>query len=166
MSCGFLDHLTQIIYKGWDSKYFKLRYLRSKIEQLLSLKTKFFLSFLQFKNVKTILNLQAVAYSAHICNLCFLNANLYYAFMLSSFSHVQLFVTISTVAFQAPLSMGFSWQEYWIGAPYPPPHHLPDPGIKPASLTSPILVFRFFTSGATWEACSMVSLLPNETASS
>ena len=35
-----------------------------------------------------------------------------------------------TVAHQAPLSMGFSRQEYWSGLPFPPPEDLPDPGIK------------------------------------
>ena len=38
-----------------------------------------------------------------------------------------------TVAHQAPLSMGFSRQEYWRGYPFPSPGHLPDPGIEPAS---------------------------------
>ena len=33
------------------------------------------------------------------------------------------------------LSMGFSWQEYWSGVPFPPPRDLPDPGIEPASLS-------------------------------
>ena len=37
-------------------------------------------------------------------------------------------------AHQAPLSMGFSRQEYWSGLPCPPPRDPPDPGIKPASL--------------------------------
>ena len=40
---------------------------------------------------------------------------------------------------QAPLSMGFSWQEYWSGLPCPPAGELPDPGIKPASPEAPIL---------------------------
>ncbi|KAM9681228.1 cilia- and flagella-associated protein 100 isoform 3-T4 [Dama dama] len=44
-----------------------------------------------------------------------------------------------TAARQAPLSMGFSRQEYWSRLPFPPPGDLPDPGIKPASLTSPAL---------------------------
>ena len=35
-----------------------------------------------------------------------------------------------TVAYQAPLSMGFSRQEYWSGLPFPSPVDLPDPGIK------------------------------------
>ena len=40
--------------------------------------------------------------------------------MLSCFSHVQLFVTPGTIALHAPLSMGFSRQEYWNGLPFPP----------------------------------------------
>ena len=44
-----------------------------------------------------------------------------------------------TVAHQAPLSMGFSRQEYWSGLPFPPPEDLPNPGIKPISLASPAL---------------------------
>ena len=51
-----------------------------------------------------------------------------------SFQSVQLFVTLCTVACQAPLSMGFSKQEYWNGLPCPYPGDLPDPGIKPTSL--------------------------------
>ena len=38
-----------------------------------------------------------------------------------------------TVACQAPLSMGFSRQEYWSGLPFPSPWYLPYPGIKPTS---------------------------------
>ena len=51
--------------------------------------------------------------------------------MLSLFSRVQLFVTLWSVAHQAPLSMGFSRQEHWSGLPCPPPGDLPDPGVKP-----------------------------------
>ena len=48
-----------------------------------------------------------------------------------------LLVTPWTVAHQAPLSMGFSRQEYWSGLPDPPlPGDLPDPGIEPMSLMS------------------------------
>ena len=36
-----------------------------------------------------------------------------------------------TVACQAPLSMGFSRQQYWSGSPFPSPGDLPDPGIEP-----------------------------------
>ena len=42
-------------------------------------------------------------------------------------------VTPITVAHQAPLSMGFSRQEYWSGLPFPSPGDLPHPGIKPRS---------------------------------
>ena len=48
-------------------------------------------------------------------------------------SLVRLFATSWTVALQAPLSMGFSRQEYWSGLPCPPPGDLPDPKIKPRS---------------------------------
>ena len=44
-------------------------------------------------------------------------------------SRVPLCETPQTVARQAPLSMGFSRQEYWSGLPFPPPGDLPDPGI-------------------------------------
>ena len=57
-----------------------------------------------------------------------------------------------TTACQAPLSMGFSRQEYWSGLPCPPPGDLPDSGIKFASLTSPELAGELFTISATWEA--------------
>ena len=56
-----------------------------------------------------------------------------HACMLSCFSHVQLFVTLWTVARQAPLSMGFSRQEYWRRLPCLLPGDLPDPGIEPRS---------------------------------
>ena len=46
---------------------------------------------------------------------------------------VSSFATPWTVAFQDPLSMGFSRQEHWSGLPFPSPGDLPDPGIKPSS---------------------------------
>ena len=52
---------------------------------------------------------------------------------VKSLSCVQLFVTPWTVAYQAPPSMGFSWQEYWSGLPFPSPGDLPNPGIEPGS---------------------------------
>ena len=71
--------------------------------------------------------------------------------MLSPFSHVQLFVTLWTVALQTPLSMGFSRPEYPTGLPYPPSGDLPDSTIKPVSLMSPALAGGFFTTRTTWE---------------
>ena len=69
---------------------------------------------------------------------------------VKSFSCVQLCDPI-TVACQAPLSMGFSGQEYWSGLPCPSPGDLPNPGIEPAS---PALAGGFFTTSTTWESHS------------
>ena len=52
---------------------------------------------------------------------------------VKSLSRVRLFVTTWTVAHQAPLSMGFSRQEYCSGLPFPSPGDLPDPGIEPVA---------------------------------
>ena len=54
-----------------------------------------------------------------------------------------------TAAHQAPLSMGFSRQEYWSRLPCPPPGDLPYPGIKPMSATSPALTGELFTTNST-----------------
>ena len=61
----------------------------------------------------------------------------------SPFSCIQLFATPWTVAHQAPLSLGFSTQEYWSGLPCLSPGDLSDPGIEPVS---PVLAGRFFTA--------------------
>ena len=69
-------------------------------------------------------------------------------------SHILLFATLSTVAHQAPLSMGFPRQEYWSGLTFPSPGDLPNPGIKP---TSPALEGGFFTTeppGKAYEKCT------------
>ena len=57
--------------------------------------------------------------------------------------------TLWAVAQQAPLSMGFSRQEYWSELPCPSPGDLPDTGIELTYLTSPALVGRFFTTRVT-----------------
>ena len=49
-----------------------------------------------------------------------------------------------TVAHQAPLSMGFSRQEYWSELPFPPPQDVPDPEFEPASPVSPALQANTF----------------------
>ena len=54
--------------------------------------------------------------------------------MLSHFSHVP-----STIARQAPLSLGFPRQEYWSGLPFPPRGDLLNSKIKPASPMTPAL---------------------------
>ena len=58
-------------------------------------------------------------------------------------SHVQPLGTPWTVTHQAPLSIGFSRQEYWSGLPFSSPGDLPDPEIEP---TSPAWAGRFFTT--------------------
>ena len=61
---------------------------------------------------------------------------------VKSLSRVRLLVTPWTATYQAPLSTGFSRQEYWSGLPLPSPGDLPDPKIEPAS---PALTGEFFT---------------------
>ena len=67
--------------------------------------------------------------------------------MLSHISQVQLYETLWTGAPWAPLSMGFSRQEYWSKLPCPPPRDFPHPGIEPTSLMSPALASRLFPTG-------------------
>ena len=69
-----------------------------------------------------------------------------YCAVLNCFSCVWLFVTLWTIACQAPLSMGFSRQEYQNGLPCPPQGDLPDPRIEFVSLKSPALAGGFFTT--------------------
>ena len=62
-------------------------------------------------------------------------SKLYVKVKVKLLSHVRLFATPWTVAYQAFLSMGFSRQEYWSGLLFPSPGDLPDPGIEPRSPT-------------------------------
>ena len=86
--------------------------------------------------------------------------------MLSRSSHVHFFSTLWAVAHQAPLSMGFSSQEYWTRLPYSPPGDLPEPRIEPTPLLSPALAGRLFTTSATWEAHNNVHKFQNNYAES
>ena len=74
-----------------------------------------------------------------------------YSCVLNCFSYVQLCEALWTVAYQAPLSMGFSRQEYCSGLPCPSPEELTYPGIEPMSLA---LAGGFFTTSATWKTPS------------
>ena len=67
-------------------------------------------------------------------------------------SHVLLLATPWTIACWAPLSMDLFRQKYWSKLPFPTLGDLPNPGIEPASLTSPALAGGFFTTSTTWEA--------------
>ena len=75
---------------------------------------------------------------------------------VKSLSCVRLFATPWTVAHKAPLSMGFSRQEYWSGLPFPSPGDLPDPGIEHRS---PALQADALTSEPPGNAVSWVLLL-------
>ena len=71
--------------------------------------------------------------------------------MLLHFTGVWLFATKWTVACKAPLSMGFSRQEYWSGLPCPPLGDLPDPGVESGYLNL-----------LHWQACSLPPVLPGK----
>ena len=73
----------------------------------------------------------------------------------------RLFVTPWTVAVQAPLSMKFPRQEYWSGFPFTTPGDLPDPGIEPASLASPVLAGGFFTTAPPRKTLMVLCNVPN-----
>ena len=82
---------------------------------------------------------------------------------VKSLSGVQLFATPWIIAYQAPLSMGFSRQEYWSGLPFPSSGDFPDPGIEPGSpvfqadaLTS--LRLLLFPSFSRWESLNSEGL--------
>ena len=79
--------------------------------------------------------------------------NLGCEYVLSRFRCIQLFETLWTVAHRAPLSMGFSRQEYWSGLPCPAPGDLPDLNIKTAiSYVSCIGRWVLYHYITTWEA--------------
>ena len=71
---------------------------------------------------------------------------------VKSLSHVRLFATPWTVGRQAPLSMGFSRQEYWSGLPYPSPGNVPDPEIEPCIGGFSCIGGRHFNLWSTREA--------------
>ena len=70
---------------------------------------------------------------------------------VKSLSHVQLFAIPWTIAYQAPLSMRFSRQEYWSGLPFPSPGDLPNPGIKPGLLHCRQILYHLNHRGRTPE---------------
>ena len=78
-----------------------------------------------------------------------------WALCVQSLSCVWLFVTLWTVACQAPLSMEFPRQGYWSGLSFPSPGYFSDPGIEPVSLASPALAGKLY-HWATWEGLSSI----------
>ena len=81
--------------------------------------------------------------------------------MLIRFSCVRLFATPWTVAQQAPVSMGFSKQEYWSGLPFSTPGDLPEPGIETTSLVSSASAGGFFVTSATKITCLLLKHVHN-----
>ena len=82
------------------------------------------------------------------------------ACMLSHFSHAPPFETLWTVAHQAPLSMGFSRQEYWSGLSCPPSGIFQTQGPNLCLLCLYVSAGRFFTTSASWE-CKTFALALN-----
>ena len=78
----------------------------------------------------------------HFCYLC----------VLSRFCLVQFFVTLWALAFQVPLPMGFSRQQYWSGLPFPPPEDFSDPETELSFLIC-LLHWQigFLIASATWD---------------
>ena len=75
---------------------------------------------------------------------------------VKSLSHVWLFATPWTVAYQAPLSMGFCRQECWSRLPFPSPGDLPNLGIEPGSPALQADALPSEPPGKPW-SCSVVS---------
>ena len=105
-----------------------------------------------------------------VCFLCtyYLCEKYYRPITVHTYTNAQLCPTLCNpmdCAHQAPLSMGFSRQEWWSGLPCPPPGDPPDTGIEPASLVSFALEGRCFTTVATWVSLlwySTIQLIASE----
>ena len=87
--------------------------------------------------------------------MCFISF-LQYVCVLRWFGCVRLFVTLWTVDLQAPLSMGFSRQQYWSGLPRLPPGDLPDPEVEPASLVSCTAKWGLWPRTGSYVICSPI----------
>ena len=102
--------------------------------------------------LKSILRVITLNINLNVCACCVL-------------SHIWLFVTPWSVAYQAPLSMEFSRQEYSSGLPFLTRGILPNPGIEPVSPLPPALAGRFFTtveSSLDWKKVKPVSSKGNQ----
>ena len=80
--------------------------------------------------------------------------------VLSRSSRVQLFVTLWTVAHQAPLFMGFSREEYWSQLPCPPSGDLSTPGIKPVAPALQAISLPLATPGKPENAMGEINQIP------
>ena len=98
----------------------------------------------------------------HVCSLPRVTRkpfNRVKAWKHQSFSRVRLFATPWTVAHQAPLSIGFSRQEYWSRFPSPSPRDLPDPGMEPRSPALQTDSLPLSHQGSTFNRVSTVKCL-------
>ena len=83
----------------------------------------------------------------HIYSVIYIYVCVYTSPWAASLSRVWLFATPWTIAFQAPLSMEFSRQEYWSELPCPPPGDLPNPGVEPRSLALRVILYYLSHQG-------------------
>ena len=116
----------------------------------------------KFRKIKNLSLQSKFISSVSWSNKCtWLNERSWYYRMCSVASVLFDSAMLWTLACHAPLSMEFSKQENYSGLPCPPPGDLPDSGIEPASLMSPALAGRFFTTSTTWEARDDAGSLQN-----
>ena len=126
-----LSYWTELIRIGWQKDIdFSIAWnIKQKAGEISSSKTFVCLSIYSLLNTCVCV---CVCVCVHACT--------------HVISFVLFFQTPWTVVSQAPLSMGFSRQEYWSGLPFSLPRNLPNEGIEPASPMSPALAGGFFTT--------------------
>ena len=90
-------------------------------------------------------------WSFYLCGLEFIVCFVYHEYCYCLVTKLYL-MPMDCVACHAPLFMEFSRQEYWSEWPLPPSGNLPNPGVKPKSLLSPVLSGGFFYHYTSWEA--------------
>ena len=132
--------MAKLLYYLASASYFTAN---SHQPQLHTQTTSFFPSPLAVRPLHSFFSFSAI----HHLPFLYLHA----CMSLICFSCVQLFATLWSVAHQAPLSMGFSRQEYQSELPFSSPADLPNPRIEPKSLMPPEFAGRFFTTSTSWD---------------
>ena len=136
---GLREHLRSMSFFTFKVIYLCLDALSlSQFIYIHQAMCQFWFSLLLFSGILCILSISII--SGEFPSSTYINIFLVHSLgVLSCFSRVWVFATPWTVARQAPLSMGFSRQEYWGGLLCPPPGDLSNPGIEPASPVAPAL---------------------------
>ena len=116
-----------------------------------------FLEFLAFSMIQRMLTIWSVSSTFSKSSLYIWSSQFMYCWSLAWILSITLPACEMSADRQAPLSMGFSRQEYCSGLPFPSPEDLSYSGIEPMSLTSPALAGRFFTTSTIWEALALSS---------